>query len=48
MKDAPLIYCSAAAGINIKNIFKIVLHKVFDVPVKVPKLSNDGEPITEY
>lgn len=46
--NAPLIFCSSSASININKIFKIVLAKVFDLPCKVEKVTKDGEPIVEY
>eukprot|EP01080_Neovahlkampfia_damariscottae_P005068 gene5068-8668_t len=45
---APIIFCSAAAGINIKKIFKLVISKVFDLPIDVPQIKNVGDPIIEY
>lgn len=44
----PLIFSSAAAGVNIKKLFKLVLAKVFDLKPTVPKVTNIGEPIIEY
>lgn len=44
----PLIYSSAAAGINIKKLFKLVLAKVFDFPPSIDKITVVGEPILEY
>eukprot|EP01006_Ploeotia_vitrea_P036832 TRINITY_DN66061_c7_g8_i3.p1 TRINITY_DN66061_c7_g8~~TRINITY_DN66061_c7_g8_i3.p1 ORF type:complete len:201 (-),score=104.04 TRINITY_DN66061_c7_g8_i3:615-1217(-) len=45
---APLIFCSARVSINIKNIFKIVLSKVFELKCNVNKVQKVGEPIIEY
>jgi len=45
---SPLIFCSAAAAINVQKLFKIVLSKVFDLPGQVPKQSGVNEPIIEY
>ncbi|KAF0972413.1 hypothetical protein FDP41_009316 [Naegleria fowleri] len=44
----PLIYSSAAAGINIKKLFKLVLAKVFDFPPNIDKITTVGEPLLEY
>lgn len=44
----PLVYSSAAAGINIKKLFKLVLAKVFDLKPALDIISNPGEPIIEY
>jgi len=45
---APLIFCSAAAPINIQKIFKIVLSKVFQLKCTVAEISTIGHPIIEY
>jgi len=45
---APLIFCSSSHSINVHKIFKIVLSKVFDLPCKVEKITNVGDPLIEY
>lgn len=45
---APLIYCSSKDLTNIKNIFKIILVKNFDLKIPVIINSNVEEPIIEY
>ena len=45
---APLIFCSAAAGINVKSIFKIILCKLFNLKGNVEPITNVGDPIIEY
>lgn len=45
---APLIYSSAQAGINIKKLFKLVLAKVFDLPVQLDQITGAGEPLLEW
>jgi GTP-binding protein of the ras superfamily involved in termination of M-phase len=45
---APLIFCSASEGINVKAIFKVVLCKVFNINCSVEPISGDGDPILEY
>jgi len=45
---APLIFCSAAAPININKIFKIVLSRVFGLQCTVPEITTIGHPIIEY
>jgi hypothetical protein len=45
---APLIYCSAQAGINVKKLFKLGLSKYFGMDPGIEMITNDGEPIFEY
>jgi len=46
---APLIFCSASGeGINVQQIFKIVLSKVFELKCTIPVVSDIGQPILEY
>jgi len=46
---APLIFCSSQGeGINVQQIFKIVLSKVFDLKCTIPVISDVGQPIIEY
>jgi len=45
---APLIFCSSSHSINIKNIFKIVVSKVFDLKCDVKKIDTIGDPIIDY
>src|SRR4051812_22650012 len=42
---APLVFCSAAVGINVQAIFKIIISKVFNVKVNVKQFVKVGEPI---
>lgn len=46
--NAPLIFCSTSASINIQKIFKIVISKAFDLKLKIPEIVNTGEPILLY
>lgn len=46
--NAPLIFCSTSASINIQKIFKIVISKAFDLRLKIPEIVNTGEPILLY
>ncbi|ODV83321.1 hypothetical protein CANARDRAFT_9723 [[Candida] arabinofermentans NRRL YB-2248] len=46
--NAPLIFCSTSASINIQKIFKIVISKAFDLRLKIPEIGNVGEPILLY
>ena len=46
---APLIFCSSQGeGINVQQIFKIVLSKVFDLKCTIPVVSEVGQPIIEF
>ncbi|VEU24358.1 DEKNAAC105557 [Brettanomyces naardenensis] len=46
--NAPLIFSSTCASINIQKIFKIVISKTFDLRLKIPEIVNTGEPILLY
>ncbi|KAJ1967929.1 Ras GTPase tem1 [Dimargaris xerosporica] len=45
---ASLLFCSSSHDINVKNIFKIVLSKAFDLKCTIPEISEVGAPIREY
>jgi GTP-binding protein of the ras superfamily involved in termination of M-phase len=45
---SPLVFCSAAAGINIKKLFRLVMCKVFDLQNDIEPITNIGEPIIEF
>jgi len=45
---APLVFCSSAASINVKNLFQLVLCKVANVACKVPTNSTPGDPVIVY
>jgi len=45
---APLIFCSSSHSINIKNLFKIIIGKVFHLRPKVKEITRLGEPILLY
>jgi GTP-binding protein of the ras superfamily involved in termination of M-phase len=44
---SPLVFCSAAAGIN-KKLFRLVMCKVFDLQNDIEPITNIGEPIIEF
>ncbi len=46
--NAPLIFTSTCASINIQKIFKIVISKTFDLRLKIPEIVKTGEPILLY
>lgn len=45
---APLIFCSTSQGINIAKIFKIIIAKSFDLKLKLPEMTEAGEPLVIY
>lgn len=45
---SPLIFCSATHSINIKNIFKIVISKMFNVKCDVKQDNDNDAPILQY
>jgi len=45
---ANLIFSSSSHSINVKNVFKLVFGKVFNVDCKVPVVKKVGDPIIEY
>jgi len=45
---APLIYCSSSHSINVKNIFQLIIAKVFHLRPKVREAKKVGEPLVEY
>jgi GTP-binding protein of the ras superfamily involved in termination of M-phase len=46
--NAPLIFSSTSASINIQKIFKIVISKAFDLRLKIAEITDIGEPILLY
>ncbi|GME75285.1 unnamed protein product [Ambrosiozyma monospora] len=46
--NAPLIFSSTSASINIQKIFKIVISKAFDLKLRIPEIQSVGEPILLY
>jgi len=45
---APLIYCSSSHSINVKNIFQLIIAKIFHLRPKVKETKKVTEPIVEY
>ena len=45
---SPLIYCSSTKSINIKNIFKIIVSKMFSVKCDVKQTNTADTPIILY
>ena len=45
---APCIFCSSAQSINVQNIFKIILGRVFALQCTIPQVREPGEPILDY
>lgn len=48
LMNAPLIFSSTSASINIQKIFKIVISKAFDLKLKINEIKDVGEPILLY
>ena len=46
--DAPLIFSSTAASINVKIIFKIIVAKAFGLDLSVPEITQIGDPLLIY
>ncbi|XBW38830.1 hypothetical protein QEN19_004422 [Hanseniaspora menglaensis] len=46
--NAPLIFSSTAASVNVKIIFKIVVAKAFGLDLAVPEITQIGDPLLIY
>ena len=46
--NATLFFSSATHNINVNKIFKFILAKLFNLPWKVERNLNIGEPIIDY
>ncbi|KAL6931119.1 related to Ras GTPases [Hanseniaspora guilliermondii] len=46
--DAPLVFSSTAASINVKIIFKIIVAKAFGLDLSVPEITQIGDPLLIY
>ena len=46
--DAPLIFCAPSVPINVSNIFKVILIRLFGLAPAVPLLQQPGEPCIIY
>ena len=46
--DAPLIFCAPSVPINVANIFKVLLTRLFGLAPAVPVLRQPGEPLLIY
>jgi len=46
--DAPLIFCAPSVPINVSNVFKVILIRLFGLAPAVPLLSQPGEPVLHY
>lgn len=46
--NAPLIFCAPSVPINVTNIFKVILVRLFGLAPIVPQLRQPGEPLCEY
>ena len=46
--NAPLIFCAPSVPINVTNIFKVILIRLFGLAPSVPLLLQPGEPLLIY
>lgn len=46
--NAPLVFTSTAASINVKIIFKIIVAKAFGLDLAVPEITQIGDPLLIY
>ena len=46
--DAPLIFCAPSVPINVSNVFKVLLIRLFGLAPAVPLLNQPGEPCILY
>ncbi|OBA26219.1 small GTPase [Hanseniaspora valbyensis NRRL Y-1626] len=46
--NAPLIFASTAASINVKIIFKVIVAKAFGLDLAVPEITQIGDPLLIY
>mmetsp|Transcript_51228 Transcript_51228/g.132998 ORF Transcript_51228/g.132998 Transcript_51228/m.132998 type:complete len:282 (+) Transcript_51228:27-872(+) len=46
--DAPLIFCAPSVPINVSNVFKVILIRLFGLAPTVPIMSQPGEPLILY
>lgn len=45
---APLIFCSAAASVNVAKLFRLVFERAFSLETDIEQKHEVGEPIFEY
>lgn len=46
--NAPLVFCAPSVPINVANIFKVILIRLFGLTPGVPQISMPGEPLCIY
>ena len=46
--SAPLVFCAPSVPINVSNIFKVILIRLFGLAHAVPQLRHPGEPLLIY
>jgi GTP-binding protein of the ras superfamily involved in termination of M-phase len=46
--DAPLVFCSSAVPINVANIFKVILIRLFGLTASVPEIREPGGALLMY
>lgn len=46
--DAPLLFCATSVPINVSNIFKVILIRLFGLQSAVPQIVRLGQPLLIY
>mmetsp|Transcript_14714 Transcript_14714/g.36756 ORF Transcript_14714/g.36756 Transcript_14714/m.36756 type:complete len:283 (-) Transcript_14714:341-1189(-) len=46
--EAPLIFSSPSVPINVTNIFKVIMIRLFGLKAAVPQITGQGEPLVLY
>jgi GTP-binding protein of the ras superfamily involved in termination of M-phase len=46
--DAPLVFCAPSVPINVTNVFKVLLIRLFGLAPAVPLFRSPGEPLIIY
>ena len=46
--NAPLVFCAPSVPVNVANVFKVVLIRLFGLQPAVPRLQSPGEPLVVY
>ena len=46
--NAPLAFCAPSLNVNVSNIFKVILIRLFGLAHKVPQHYQPGEPLLIY
>jgi hypothetical protein len=46
--NAALVFTSAASGVNVTNLFKVLVARVFGARCRIERVSGIGEAVLEY